>query len=140
MSKVIQFLVLILLISNVSYAEVYKWVDENGKIHFGDKPPAKAKDNIESVEIKSINSIKSLDPATYAPKWDAGMTEEQKQRELRRAKLQTILKPKEKPKMYTMPDGSELPLPTNSEESKAFEEEIKRRAQERFNIPPEHRN
>ena len=23
----------------VSMAEVYRWVDENGKVHFGDRPP-----------------------------------------------------------------------------------------------------
>ena len=30
-----------LLLSNILYAEVYKWVDEDGKVHFSDKPKSK---------------------------------------------------------------------------------------------------
>lgn len=27
---------------NTGFAEVYKWVDDKGKVHFGDRPPAKS--------------------------------------------------------------------------------------------------
>lgn len=37
--------------------EVYKWVDEYGKIHFGDKKPKG--EEVEEVSIK-INSIKTV--------------------------------------------------------------------------------
>lgn len=30
---------LVMILSSFSYAEIYKWVDENGKTQFGDKPP-----------------------------------------------------------------------------------------------------
>ena len=33
-------------------AEIYKWVDENGKVHYGDRPPADAEVS-EEVEIKN---------------------------------------------------------------------------------------
>jgi glutaredoxin len=38
--------------------EVYKWVDENGKLHFGDKKPKDQK--IEKVNLKVINSITNV--------------------------------------------------------------------------------
>ena len=40
-------LVLLLVISLSSSAEIYKWVDENGNTHFGDKPPNQAAEEIE---------------------------------------------------------------------------------------------
>ena len=33
------------------HAEIYKWIDKNGNVHFGDKPDEDA-DNVESVEIR----------------------------------------------------------------------------------------
>lgn len=38
MTKAI-FSVLLIVLSNSAFAEIYKWVDENGKTQFGDKPP-----------------------------------------------------------------------------------------------------
>jgi len=39
-------------------AEIFKWSDENGKIHFGDRPPAERQ--VERVEVK-INSYTSAE-------------------------------------------------------------------------------
>jgi S1-C subfamily serine protease len=36
----------------LSHADVYKWVDENGKVHFTDKPPRKPEVKPEIVELK----------------------------------------------------------------------------------------
>ena len=33
-----------------AFAEIYKWEDENGKIHYGDKPPV---EDAESIELRS---------------------------------------------------------------------------------------
>lgn len=35
--------IFLILISHLSYAEVYKWVDENGQTRFSDKPPIQNK-------------------------------------------------------------------------------------------------
>lgn len=35
------------------HAEIYKWIDENGKMQFSDKPPKKEKVKIESVQIRN---------------------------------------------------------------------------------------
>lgn len=40
-------LLLLLCISAAAYAEVYKWVDKNGKVHYGDRPTSS-----QATEIK----------------------------------------------------------------------------------------
>jgi len=47
----------------VAGAGVYKWVDENGKVHFGDQPPADA----DKQEIKGRISTYSASPVSSAP-------------------------------------------------------------------------
>lgn len=50
-------------------AEVYKWVDENGKVQFGDRPPASqpAEDISKSVEKTNIDhASKDLAGAAYS--------------------------------------------------------------------------
>jgi len=42
---------LLFTIVNVE-AQVYKWVDENGKVHFGDQPPRKKPASAEKVDLK----------------------------------------------------------------------------------------
>lgn len=54
-------LLLIILFTAIlpSHAEqVYKWVDEHGKVHFGDKKPKEQE--VEAIDIKIINSIESV--------------------------------------------------------------------------------
>ena len=53
-------MVLVFLISALAQAEVYKWVDEKGKIHFSDTKPGNADAIEQSVEIKNQN-IKVMD-------------------------------------------------------------------------------
>jgi hypothetical protein len=42
------FLCLLLFLSVTASAGIYRWVDENGKVHFGDRPP-------QAVETENIN-------------------------------------------------------------------------------------
>ncbi len=54
----------------VSYAEVYRWIDENGKVHFSDKPSKEHR--VDRIRLKGINSytdvtIKDLDDVIAAP-------------------------------------------------------------------------
>lgn len=46
----------LLILSTPLHAEIYKWTDENGKVHFSDKVPVKERDKAESVNV----SIKNL--------------------------------------------------------------------------------
>jgi len=41
----------------VASAQVYKWVDENGKTHFSDQPPTKR--SIPKAKLPAINEMKS---------------------------------------------------------------------------------
>ncbi|MCG7918481.1 MAG: glutaredoxin family protein [Candidatus Thiodiazotropha taylori] len=48
---------ILLLSAAVAEAEIFKWTDEHGKVHFTDKPPADA--DASEVKLK-INTIKSV--------------------------------------------------------------------------------
>ncbi|WP_197023843.1 DUF4124 domain-containing protein [Microbulbifer sp. HZ11] len=37
-------------------AELYRWVDKDGKVHFGDRPPVEAKAEPLSGQLKPVNS------------------------------------------------------------------------------------
>ncbi|MDH5484458.1 MAG: DUF4124 domain-containing protein [Gammaproteobacteria bacterium] len=45
-------LVACFLVSSVTHAEIYKWVDDRGNVHYGDKPV----DNSQQLEIKTETS------------------------------------------------------------------------------------
>ena len=42
-----------LLISTVCHAEIYKWTDEHGRVHYGERPQT---ENTEKIEIKTSPS------------------------------------------------------------------------------------
>lgn len=47
-----------LLLPLFSSAEIYRWVDENGKIHLSDSPPEEA--DVEQVDVE-VNTYESID-------------------------------------------------------------------------------
>ena len=47
-------LFIFMFVSCVANAEVYRWTDANGKVHYGDKKPAEAAENITD-KIKKTN-------------------------------------------------------------------------------------
>ncbi len=54
--KTISLLLLLLCMVNVN-AEIYKWTDEKGKIHFSDKKPAELKSEKLQLRINTYESI-----------------------------------------------------------------------------------
>ncbi|WP_226703528.1 DUF4124 domain-containing protein [Microbulbifer elongatus] len=52
----IGFLGCALLAVNASAGELYRWVDADGKVHFGDRPPVEAKAESLEGQLKPINS------------------------------------------------------------------------------------
>jgi uncharacterized protein DUF4124 len=50
MYKILLFISLLLLQINTAYSEVYKWIDENGKTVYGDKPTS---NNADKIKIKN---------------------------------------------------------------------------------------
>ncbi len=54
------------LLSPASQGELYKWVDENGKVHYGDSPPKNAELRKITGEVSSFRSV-SVEPFVYDP-------------------------------------------------------------------------
>jgi len=56
MKKGLFYLLLMLFFctSSMSMAEIYKWTDANGKVHFSDKPPANK--NVETIDEQRLAS------------------------------------------------------------------------------------
>jgi len=57
-------LALIAILPLICSAEIYKWTDENGRVHFGDKP--KDKDQAEQLSLK-VNSYESVSYESFTP-------------------------------------------------------------------------
>jgi flagellar biosynthesis GTPase FlhF len=51
-----------LLFSPLLSAEIYKWVDENGKVHFGDRPKSAGADNAEQIQLRENSPGQSSNP------------------------------------------------------------------------------
>ena len=49
-------LIAILLFAMSTSAEILKWTDSNGKVHFGDRPPAGADTSVVEVRINTYES------------------------------------------------------------------------------------
>lgn len=58
MKKMLIAIAALAALSSASNAEIYKWVDENGKTHLSDKKEdIPAKKNVEEVKVSSVNKI-----------------------------------------------------------------------------------
>ena len=85
------FLILVLLYLPVllAQAEVYKWVDEQGDVHYGDKP-----DSVQSEQLKiqqqspstPTNNLSDAERRQYQQKLLESMTYERQQKEQAKAK------------------------------------------------------
>ncbi|MDO7653450.1 MAG: DUF4124 domain-containing protein [Porticoccus sp.] len=53
--------VVVCLSASTVYGEIYKWVDENGKVHFGDEKPEKIQTEQVNVQINSFESLSVSD-------------------------------------------------------------------------------
>ena len=51
----------ILAFGMAAHAEVYKWVDADGNVHFSDTPPPNPEQEAEEVKIQSASSPARLD-------------------------------------------------------------------------------
>jgi len=49
--------VVICLLASPVYGEIYKWVDENGKVHFGDEKPEKVLTEKVDVQVNSFDGM-----------------------------------------------------------------------------------
>lgn len=63
---VVLALALILLSATASAAGVYKWVDDKGKVHYGDRPPASASSKSVNVESRGSSTAGPVSEAERA--------------------------------------------------------------------------
>lgn len=61
----LMMMVLVIGLANTATAEIYKWVDSKGTIHFSSSPPEKGK--AETVNVQ-VNSFSSYSPSGAADK------------------------------------------------------------------------
>jgi len=66
--KLLTFCLSVFLISSpgISYAEVYKWRDKDGNLHFGDKPPIEVNAETVVVKINSYDNVEVIDGGEWA--------------------------------------------------------------------------
>ena len=68
LSLLITSLMLVLMMtSTVTQGDLYKWIDKNGKTHYGDSPPDNAKLRKITGNVSSFTSV-SVEPFVYDPK------------------------------------------------------------------------
>ncbi len=66
-------LLLVVALATPAFAQVYKWVDENGRTHYGEKPPA----GVKATEV----GVPQASPSQPAPAdWKQKELESQRQR------------------------------------------------------------
>lgn len=68
MKKIRFFPILLILIAAFTLAQVYKWVDDKGNVHFGDKPPEKA--GIEKLVLPEGPSQEEIEAAEESRRED----------------------------------------------------------------------
>jgi len=49
------------LYMGASYAEIYKWTDSNGVVHFGEQPPSQGESEEINVDVVQSTSMKKVD-------------------------------------------------------------------------------
>ena len=57
-------LVIFILLSGITQAQVYKWVDESGRVHYGEKPEqgVKAKELDASISVTGFKKVDNVKP------------------------------------------------------------------------------
>ena len=67
-TKLLAFCLSVFLLGSlgISYAEVYKWRDNEGNLHFGDKPPLEVSAETVDVKINSYDNVEVIDGGEWA--------------------------------------------------------------------------
>ncbi len=75
------FAVLALLLTQTVHSGVYKWTDENGKVHFGDRPPVEQETDKVAVPTGATpTEVRSEDGETTSPAATNASRQETRQR------------------------------------------------------------
>jgi hypothetical protein len=66
MKKHLLLLLFFLPVSGTAHAQIVKWTDEHGQIHYGDKVPESYRKDSETVQMDTSNVIENTNNAPYA--------------------------------------------------------------------------
>ena len=58
---------LLCLLPAVAAAEIYRYVDEQGNVHYTDEPPARYEQQAEQVEVEPVQTVNSRVPSAPPP-------------------------------------------------------------------------
>jgi hypothetical protein len=61
------FSLILLFVSPPTWSEIYTWVDENGKKHFGDKIPSQYQDQATEYRVPETNRSAAVETPERAP-------------------------------------------------------------------------
>jgi hypothetical protein len=93
----------IVFYTHLTYADIYKWIDKDGKVHFGDHPKEKNAETVEeskNINVMSDNSApKQASPLSNTSQTDAELKKEANERKAlasKKEKCQEIAKLHEK--------------------------------------------
>jgi len=88
-----QIITLLLIVSgSLAHAEIYKWVDENGKVHFSDTPHEEAE--VETVEVEPAVKIGTVKPQSADHLFEQDFSKNQQKQKQREDKAEQRRKKK----------------------------------------------
>jgi hypothetical protein len=79
--------------------EIYRWVDENGVVHFGDRPPANAEADKVSLQTSKISNTTSSSDSTSSDPYAPAASEPSVAQQLRDARAEKRAEAAEKEKV-----------------------------------------
>lgn len=81
--------------------EIYRWVDENGVVHFGDRPPANAEADQVSIQTSKTSNTAPSSDSTSADPYAPAASEPSVAQQLRDARAEKRAEAAEKEKIVT---------------------------------------
>jgi Domain of unknown function (DUF4124) len=85
---------LLIISSSPSHADIYKWIDENGKVHFSDAPHEEAK--AETIEVEPAVKIGTVKPQSADHLFQQDFSKSQQKQQQRENKAEQRRKKKAK--------------------------------------------
>ena len=89
----------ILATDAIAEDEIYRWVDENGVVHFGDRPPANAEADQVSIQTSKISNTAPASDAAAGGPYAASASEPSVAQQLRDARAEKRAEAAEKEKI-----------------------------------------
>ncbi|MEH6357911.1 MAG: DUF4124 domain-containing protein [Pseudomonadales bacterium] len=84
--------ILLFIFCSPSHAEFYKWVDDNGKVHFSDTP--REEGAVEAIEIKPAVNIGTVKPQSAEHLFEKDFSKHQQTKQTRESQSEKRVKKK----------------------------------------------